>query len=89
MLIGRLIPAVRSLISVPAGIAEMPLGRFLAYSAAGTALWSGFLAGAGYLLEDQYDKVAAWVNPASDIIIGVIVVVYLYRVVTFQFKEAS
>ena len=51
VLIGRLIPAVRTLISVPAGITGMGLGRFLAYSTLGSAIWTGFLAGCGYLLE--------------------------------------
>ena len=51
VLLGRLVPAVRTLISVPAGIAGMALGKFLAYSTFGTAIWSGLLAGGGYLLE--------------------------------------
>lgn len=48
--IGRMIPGVRTLISVPAGISEMPFGRFLAYSAAGTALWSTLLVMVGWWL---------------------------------------
>lgn len=81
---GRLVPAVRTLISVPAGIAEMSLGRFLAYSGAGSVVWSGFLSCAGFLLEGQYERASAWLNPASNIIIGLLVVFYLYRVVTFR-----
>jgi membrane protein DedA with SNARE-associated domain len=49
--IGRLIPAVRTLISVPAGSAGMPLASFLLYSGAGTILWTALLAMAGYFLE--------------------------------------
>lgn len=85
---GRIVPAVRTLISIPAGIARMSLGRFLAYSTLGTAIWSGFLAGAGYVLEDQYEKVSAWVNPVSNVIIGLIVILYIYRVITFRPHEA-
>lgn len=48
--VGRMIPGVRTLISVPAGFSEMPLGRFLAYSAAGTALWSAILVMVGWWL---------------------------------------
>jgi membrane protein DedA with SNARE-associated domain len=88
VLIGRLIPAVRTLISVPAGVTGMTLGRFLAYSTLGSAIWTGFLAGCGYLLEGQYDKVSGWVNPVSNVIFGVIVVWYLYRVITFQPQKA-
>jgi membrane protein DedA with SNARE-associated domain len=82
--IGRLIPAVRTLISIPAGIAGMPLAPFLLYSLAGTVLWTALLAVAGYFLESQYDKVADWVNPVSNLFIGLIVLWYLYRVVRFR-----
>lgn len=85
--IGRLIPAVRTLISVPAGIAGMPLASFLLYSAAGTILWTALLAAAGYFLESQYDKVAQWMNPVSNVVIGLIVLGYLYRVVRFRRRE--
>ena len=85
--IGRLIPAVRTLISVPAGIAGMPLGSFLLYSAAGTILWTALLATAGYLLESQYDKVAHWMNPISNVVIGLFVLGYLYRVVRFRQRQ--
>jgi len=85
--IGRLIPAVRTLISVPAGIAGMPLGSFLLYSAAGTILWTALLATAGYLLESQYDKVAHWMNPISNVVIGLVVLGYLYRVVRFRQRQ--
>jgi membrane protein DedA with SNARE-associated domain len=81
---GRLLPAVRTLISIPAGIAEMPLVQFLIYSTAGSLIWTALLTAAGYLLQDQYKVVADYVNPVSKIIIGVIVAVYLYRVVTYR-----
>ena len=87
--IGRLIPAVRTLISVPAGIAGMPLGCFLLYSAAGTILWTALLATAGYFLESQYDKVAHWMNPISNVVIGLIVLGYLYRVVRFRRRQTE
>lgn len=81
---GRLVPTVRTLISVPAGFACMSLPRFLIYSAAGTLLWSGLLAWAGYLLQSGYHKVADYVGPVSTAILVAIVLAYLYRVVTYQ-----
>jgi len=84
---GRLIPAVRTLISVPAGFAKMPLGQFLISSILGTTLWTGLLAGAGFLLESQYRKVADLVNPVSNLVIGVLLLWYAYRVVTFRRKS--
>ncbi len=89
VLIGRLIPAVRTLISVPAGIAGMPLGSFLLYSSAGTIIWTALLAMAGYFLESQYDKVAHWMNPISNVVIGLIVLGYLYRVVRFRHRQTG
>lgn len=52
--VGRMIPGVRSLISVPAGAQRMPRTRFLAYTTAGTALWNALLVGAGVLLGRQW-----------------------------------
>ena len=66
VLIGRLIPAVRTLISVPAGVAGMSLPKFLTYSAIGTALWTALLTAAGYLLEDQYHKVGEYLDPGVE-----------------------
>ncbi|MDQ2103130.1 DedA family protein [Azospirillum isscasi] len=89
VLAGRLIPAVRTLISVPAGIAGMGLARFLAYSTIGTALWSLVLAGAGYLLEGQYDKVSGWMDPAAKLVVAAFAAWYAYRVATFRPEERN
>ena len=89
VLLGRLVPTVRTLISVPAGVTGMGLGPFLAYSAVGTAAWTGLLAGAGYLLEGQYEKVADYLNPVSNVVLGLIALAYLYRVATFRRRQAA
>jgi membrane protein DedA with SNARE-associated domain len=78
---GRLIPAIRTLISVPAGIAAMPMGRYLAWSTLGSLIWTSLLALAGYVLESQYDLVAAYMDPVSKGVIALMVLTYLYRVV--------
>lgn len=90
VLLGRLVPGVRTLISVPAGIVSMPLTAFLIWTGLGTVIWTAVLAGAGYLLQSQYAKVEAWMGPVSNVIVGAIVVLYIYRVVTFRGgREAS
>ncbi|EYD78317.1 DedA [Rubellimicrobium mesophilum DSM 19309] len=78
---GRLVPTVRTLISVPAGLSEMSFPAFLAYTAVGSAVWIAILAGAGYLLEDNYELVEKWVNPVSTLVVVAIVALYLYRLV--------
>lgn len=76
VLMGRMVPGVRSLLSLPAGVARMALPRFLIYSFVGSLLWSALLSGAGYLLGEHYDKVEVWVGPMSKIILGVLVVAF-------------
>lgn len=84
VLLGRLVPTVRTLISIPAGLSEMPVRRFLIYSAIGTAAWTTILALLGYGLGSQYERVNAWMDPVSYGVLGLIVLIYLYRVITFR-----
>lgn len=84
VLVGRLVPAVRTLISVPAGVARMPLGRFLAFSAVGSLVWTGALALAGHALDGDYARVAEYLGPVSKVVIGLIAVGYVYRVVRWR-----
>jgi membrane protein DedA with SNARE-associated domain len=81
---GRMIPAIRSLISIPAGVARMEPGRFLIFTIIGSAAWSGLLMAAGFVLEDQYSRVAGWVDPVAKLVLAAMVLTYLYRVVTFR-----
>ncbi len=82
--IGRLVPTVRTFISVPAGMARMPMWRFLAYSAVGTVIWTAFLALCGYILESQYELVQQWLDPISTAVVIGIVAFYLWRVATYR-----
>jgi len=61
----------------------------MAYSSIGTALWSLVLAGAGYLLEGQYDKVSGWMDPVAKLVIAAIAAWYAYRVATFRPQEQN
>mgnify|MGYP000036995113 FL=1 len=87
VLIARMIPTLRSLISVPAGLFKMSLGRFLVFSTVGTLGWSAALAGAGYFLGSQFGDVEQWLGPLSTAVIAVIVLTYLWRVVTWKAKS--
>jgi len=70
----RLVPIVRSLISVPAGLTRMSVLRFLAFTALGTGLWSFFLAWAGYVLGANWRRVADFVSRYQDAVMVLIVV---------------
>jgi membrane protein DedA with SNARE-associated domain len=78
--LGRLVPGVRTLISVPAGLARMPFGPFIAITAAGSLIWVTGLTLAGYVLEANYARVEHWVGPVTKWILIGVVVVYLVRV---------
>ena len=82
VLLGRLVPTIRTVISLPAGMARMPLAAFLLWSAIGTAIWTGFLTASGFLLEESYTIVGDYLDRASKIIIGLIVLAYLWRLVS-------
>ena len=88
VLLGRLIPAIRTLISVPAGLAKMSMAQFLLYSTVGSLIWTGVLTGAGYLLESQYERVAQYVDPVSKAVLIGLLGWYLYRVATFKSRKA-
>lgn len=81
---GRLIPAIRTLISVPAGLAQMKLPIFLFWTALGTSVWTTALASAGYLLESQYALIEGQINTVSNVILVLVLIWYVYRVISFE-----
>ena len=81
---GRLLPTVRTFISVPAGLLPMNIGRFMFYTTLGTGIWTAILTVAGYLLESQYERVQGWLNPVSTVVVVAIVGFYVWRVATYR-----
>lgn len=77
VLVGRLIPGVRSLIPIPAGLSEMPLHLFLMYSAFGTVAWSLLLALLGFVLRQQYQLVNAYLGPLAGIVVVILLMLAL------------
>ena len=73
---GRMVPGVRSLISIPAGMNKMSLLPFLALTALGASIWTAILALAGYYLGQNYDAVAGVLAPYSKAI-GILIVVVI------------
>lgn len=79
---GRMIPAIRSLISIPAGMARMSLLPFLALTAMGSMIWSALLAYAGYVLGANYEKVGVYIESVSHYVMMLMVLIFgfmLYR----------
>ena len=72
----RLVPGVRTLISVPAGIDNMHLVPFLLYSTLGTALWVGLLTYAGLLLGQNYKLVEKFLGPASGVVLVAMIIAF-------------
>ena len=75
VLIGRCVPVVRSLISVPAGIERMPMARFLIYTTIGSAVWNSALVVAGYVLGAQWEDVGHYSDYLNYAVYAVIVIV--------------
>ncbi len=86
--IARMLPTARTLISIPAGFLHMNLARFFLWSALGTALWSSGLAIAGYGLGMQFGEVEQIVGPLSSAVIALIVIVYVWRQLTWNRRQA-
>jgi membrane protein DedA with SNARE-associated domain len=84
VLFGRMLPTLRSLISVPAGFMEMNFQRFVIYSTIGTAGWTALLAVAGYKLGQDYAEIEAYVGPVGTAVIVLCVAGYLWRVITWK-----
>jgi membrane protein DedA with SNARE-associated domain len=78
----RLLPVVRTFISLPAGIARMHLGKFLAYTFIGSLIWCAALAYGGFLLGEHWEELRTVMRPFDPLIVAVIIVLigyYIYR----------
>lgn len=89
VLFGRLVPTVRTFISIPAGISGMGWRKFLILSTIGSLGWVTFLTLAGYFLGRNNTLVQDWLSPVSNAIVVAIVLIYVYRVITFRRDPAN
>ncbi len=86
----RLMPIVRTFISVPAGISKMPLGQFTIFTFAGAFPWSLGLAAGGFFLGENWEDLRAWMRPADipvAIILAVLFIWYVKRHIGRAWKE--
>jgi len=70
VLFGRLVPGARSLVSIPAGLSEMPVAKFIALTTLGSTVWNCALIGAGWALGEHYEQVGGIVGPIGTAVVG-------------------
>ena len=75
VLLGRMVPGVRSLVSIPAGVERMPLWLFSLLTVVGSAVWNALFIGLGWLLGDRWTEVGRYSDVINYVVIGGIVLV--------------
>ncbi|MCC6271419.1 MAG: DedA family protein [Microbacteriaceae bacterium] len=83
VLIGRCVPLIRSIVSIPAGFRKMPFGRFIVLSAIGSLAWNSALIGAGALLGDRWEEVGDVVG----LLQGAVTIAIVIAVAFFVWKK--
>jgi membrane protein DedA with SNARE-associated domain len=86
--LGRLVPGIRSLISIPAGIHGMNLGKFLLYTTLSAAIGASLLTLTGYVLEENYNRIEKYLKPASYVFPVGLLLLYVARVITYKPQSA-
>ncbi len=87
VLLCRLVPGIRSFISIPAGFNRMNLASFLLFTTIGAGVWTSLLAYAGYYLGANFRQIGEYLDVATYIVFGTIIVLYLWRV--FNYKKRN
>ena len=84
---GRLIPGIRQLISIPAGLARMPLLPFIGFTALGAGIWNAILAIIGYIVGDNMDLINHYSHEIGYIILAIIALVAIYYIIKKIIKK--
>ncbi len=85
--VGRLIPGIRQLISIPAGLARMPLLPFIGFTALGAGIWNAILALIGYIVGDNMDLINHYADEMGYIILALIALVAIYYIIKKYIKK--
>ena len=85
----RFIPIVRSLISIPAGMSQMPMGKFLVYTTAGSVIWNTVLVVAGNLVGEKWEDILQIFSDYSHITLVVLIIIFIIGVVWFYRSKSK
>jgi membrane protein DedA with SNARE-associated domain len=85
--IGRLVPGVRHLISIPAGVAQMNIADFIFYTATGSAIWNSILAALGYFLFKEQELLKKYYRDLSIFFIIVFLIFVIFMIYKFFIKS--
>ena len=83
----RFIPIIRSLISIPAGMSEMPMKKFLLYTAAGSLIWNSALSIAGSIVGENWTSILDIMDQYSHIILILLIIAFIIAVIVFYNKR--
>ena len=75
---GRLVPGIRTLISVPAGIELMPLRKFLIWTTFGSFIWVAILTYAGYVFGENYQIIETYLDQIKYVVKPILILIFLY-----------
>ncbi len=82
---GRLVPGIRTLISVPAGMELMPLKKFLIWTTLGSLIWVAILTYAGFILGDNWQIIESYSDQIKYVIKPILIIIFLYLLFKFVF----
>ena len=85
----RFIPIVRSLISIPAGMSQMPMGKFLVYTTAGSVIWNTVLVIAGNMVGEKWEDILQIFSDYSHITLVVLIIIFVVGVVWFYRSKSK
>lgn len=83
----RFVPIVRSLISVPAGMSEMPMLKFIVYTICGSMIWNTVLICVGYKLGDNWKYFLSILDKYKLLVIIIFIIVFIYVIIKFYRKR--
>jgi membrane protein DedA with SNARE-associated domain len=89
VLLGRVIPTVRTLISLPAGFARMGVWRFLAFTLIGTLAWNSLLVAAGWYLRHNYTVIGPYIDFVAYTVVGVVVLWLGWRIIRYRSQPSE